>query len=465
MRRYNKNEGKWQTIPPKLMTLRTESSLSKSIKNFQSKSTSLKKGAQGRISGVYHNLKDNVRRATKSGNDPFVKVTILPTTGNLERSFRTSTIFGGGSHVQWNYGDENEHTFLLRDDAHALQNKYLKIEVFDYETGVNNRSLGVATIVTQHLSSHIDEKHYATLDLYSNSIESGYGWAGTVEISAMIKKISLLEVVELTKQINDEKEKKLGIRKGHFKGLTESDQLVLDGNVSTGKKDSFSRSQMHLKLIGIDQAEKDKAEQHKNSVQGMVINFVLFLSLIMIGTLFFGVMNLHEVEEQTVFIMQRHGTEFSIIDALGWTFTTVTTLGYGYFYPLTRGGRIFASIFIVFGVSLLGRLLHFLLDRITHNFVHKRNLRRAYKKSLTFDNLSEWDADGDGKVSNYEFLVGMLLRRNDTKLEVIQDIMALFDKYDMDQSGEIEMDELKENMAKNTKEMIDRIAKKEQKKK
>ena len=43
-------------------------------------------------------------------------------------------------------------------------------------------------------------------------------------------------------------------------------------------------------------------------------------------------------------------------DAIWWSFVTITTVGYGDFYPVTTGGRIIASLLMVCGVGLFGTL-------------------------------------------------------------------------------------------------------------
>ena len=79
-------------------------------------------------------------------------------------------IVGGGSNVSWSHvGDDNNHTFLLRTDENALKSRYLKIEAFDYESGTDDRLLGVATIVTKKLMNKMGQKYYARLNLYENN--------------------------------------------------------------------------------------------------------------------------------------------------------------------------------------------------------------------------------------------------------------------------------------------------------
>ena len=57
-------------------------------------------------------------------------------------------------------------------------------------------------------------------------------------------------------------------------------------------------------------------------------------------------------------ILEFEGGESSNIknaeDAIWWSFVTITTVGYGDYYPVTTGGRIVASILMLSGISLFG---------------------------------------------------------------------------------------------------------------
>jgi len=48
------------------------------------------------------------------------------------------------------------------------------------------------------------------------------------------------------------------------------------------------------------------------------------------------------------------GNVKSIGDAVWWSFVTVTTVGYGDFYPMTTGGRIIGVVVMIFGIGFLG---------------------------------------------------------------------------------------------------------------
>lgn len=41
-------------------------------------------------------------------------------------------------------------------------------------------------------------------------------------------------------------------------------------------------------------------------------------------------------------------------DAIWWSFVTITTVGYGDFYPVSTSGRILAAILMVVGIGLFG---------------------------------------------------------------------------------------------------------------
>eukprot|EP01084_Bolivina_argentea_P009764 18221_1 len=425
-------------------------------------------------------MKDSYRRLTEPDNyDPYVKVTLKPTPStNIEKSFKTAVIYGGGSNVAWNeFADENHYTFLLYNKPDALKLKYLKIEVFDYESGSADQSLGAAYIELNSLQ--LSKKNYAVLDLYESNISTGYAWGGTVEISATFKKLSIYEAEQIKQDITQDIERKMNEKmntsnpmkamkqfknrkRGRSRGIT--DQLVMDRFGSRGTitmDNSMLKSRKNLELM---EKEKEKYKQDSegvNSVRGRITLLVLFTSLILSGTLFFGAMDLYEVDLQRVFYKLNYDSTFSLLDSFHWSFVTVSTIGYGDLYPQTTGGKIFGSFFIVFGVSLLGRLLNFVLEYENGKFLDDMKRRQTFRKKMTWGQMVEWDVDGDGTISKYEFLRGMLIKRDDTKVEFINQIMDIFNEYDADNSGEIEIDEMKVIMAKKAKEMQNKIKKKQ----
>ncbi len=54
-------------------------------------------------------------------------------------------------------------------------------------------------------------------------------------------------------------------------------------------------------------------------------------------------------------------------DALWWSFVTITTVGYGDFYPVSIEGRIIASILMIIGIGFFGTLAGFVSSLLVGN--------------------------------------------------------------------------------------------------
>lgn len=65
-------------------------------------------------------------------------------------------------------------------------------------------------------------------------------------------------------------------------------------------------------------------------------------------------------------------------EALWWSFVTVTTVGYGDFYPVTTAGRILASFLMLFGIGIFGAYTALVANIILEGQV--RELRRDDKE-------------------------------------------------------------------------------------
>lgn len=58
-------------------------------------------------------------------------------------------------------------------------------------------------------------------------------------------------------------------------------------------------------------------------------------------------------------------------DALWWGYITITTVGYGDFYPVTNAGKLAASLLILNGVAIFGAIVSYITDRV--NTIKKRS--------------------------------------------------------------------------------------------
>lgn len=58
-------------------------------------------------------------------------------------------------------------------------------------------------------------------------------------------------------------------------------------------------------------------------------------------------------------------------DALWWSYITITTVGYGDYYPVTNAGKLAASILILNGIAIFGAIVSYITDKV--NTVKKRS--------------------------------------------------------------------------------------------
>ena len=83
---------------------------------------------------------------------------------------------------------------------------------------------------------------------------------------------------------------------------------------------------------------------YRNRIRGTVTSAGLFAVLMMI----FSAITILQVEDDPESNIKTAG------DAIWWTYVTITTVGYGDYYPVTLEGRIIAMILMTTGVGLFG---------------------------------------------------------------------------------------------------------------
>lgn len=123
-----------------------------------------------------------------------------------------------------------------------------------------------------------------------------------------------------------------------------------------------------------------------------------------------------------------------ILDCFYYSIITVTTVGFGDLSPKSEGARIFAIFFLPLAVVSVAHGVGSVLEEISK--------RKVLKTKISMKELLDMDANGDGKVSQLEYLSYMLVKLNKADQDDIDGILAQFRKLDRDGSGELDHEDL-----------------------
>lgn len=125
---------------------------------------------------------------------------------------------------------------------------------------------------------------------------------------------------------------------------------------------------------------------------------------------------------------------WSVLDCFYYSVITVTTVGFGDLSPKSQDARLFAIFFLPLAVVSVAHGIGSVLEEISK--------RRVMKTKISMKELLAMDADGDGKVSQLEYLSYMLVKLNKADQDDIDGILAQFRKLDRDGSGELDREDL-----------------------
>lgn len=148
---------------------------------------------------------------------------------------------------------------------------------------------------------------------------------------------------------------------------------------------------------------------------------------------------------------------WTAIDSIYWAIVTVTTVGYGYVVPTTEGGRAFAAVFMLAGVSSATKLIADVVSlplaahqaRLQHAVLHQ------YGEELEEEELWELAAgeqvralglsQSDHYVTKNEFCLAMLVRMEKISEEDLRSCQAAFAKLDATETGRLDQHDLREH--------------------
>jgi len=143
----------------------------------------------------------------------------------------------------------------------------------------------------------------------------------------------------------------------------------------------------------------------------------------------------------TAFVSLNEGHTF--VDSLFWSVVTCTTVGYGDIPLRHRSTRIFAVFFILIGTFALANAIGTLANIFVE--AQQQKIRdKIIKRKLSVNSLNEMDADKSGSVNQQEFLEFMLVKTGRVSQENIDEIKAQFKALDVDNSGTLDKNDLKD---------------------
>ena len=136
---------------------------------------------------------------------------------------------------------------------------------------------------------------------------------------------------------------------------------------------------------------------------------------------------------------------WTLIDALYWSVVTGTTVGYGDLTPKTTGTKIFGMFYLLVSVVVTAKSLSHLGEWVL-SLGHVDLASSVLERKLTQEYLMSLDVDGNGQVSEFEYLSAMLVRLKYIDGKDVDQIMSTFRKLDGDGSGTLSVADLAANL-------------------
>merc|ERR1719499_2014875 len=146
-----------------------------------------------------------------------------------------------------------------------------------------------------------------------------------------------------------------------------------------------------------------------------------------------GTFSIHHFEADA--FEKKYNKPLTYANCVHYSMVTMSTVGYGDWAPATAGGRAFAACYILSGVTLLANFAGIVIGYM----IKRQELLDSHKflneSLVTPEQILDFDMDGDGEISKYEYLVRALITCKFVDGDKIDLIMAKFYDIDNDKSG------------------------------
>ena len=170
----------------------------------------------------------------------------------------------------------------------------------------------------------------------------------------------------------------------------------------------------------------------------LLISAILCLVLLLVGAL-----------------TSSHLEGYDLLHGLYWSVVAMSTVGYGSGTPKSEGGRLFAAVFMLLGVSCMGNLVGTLSARplVARRQRLEEKVLQQYGATLEADELSELSnsehfhtlglrVQPGGGIPRDAFCLLMLVRTGKLELADLQRCQAAFDSLDADGSGTLDLEDV-----------------------
>lgn len=164
-----------------------------------------------------------------------------------------------------------------------------------------------------------------------------------------------------------------------------------------------------------------RQREHPRKVVGRALTF--FVLSLVVGTLFF---HFYPGENKSIWL------------SFYMCCVSLTTVGFGSIHPVTQGGYLFATFWMIMGVACTANMIGTLGDSLMK---HRKDLTGAMMKD---ELLKAMDQDGSGTVDKIEFLKFEMVRKGFCQLHEIESVLDLFNQLDSDGSGELDLEDMKQ---------------------